>query len=60
MALKYAELVYYGQWFTTIREAIDAFVDRTQKFVTGRVKVKLFKGRATAAKPRRPVESSAA
>ena len=49
VALKYAELVYYGQWFTTIREAIDAFVDRTQKCVTGRVKVKLFKGRATAA-----------
>ncbi|MDD4890245.1 MAG: argininosuccinate synthase [Phycisphaerae bacterium] len=49
VALKYAELVYYGQWFTTIREALDAFIDRTQQDVTGRVKIKLFKGRATPA-----------
>jgi argininosuccinate synthase len=46
VALRYAELVYYGQWFSTLREAIDAFVDRTQADVTGTVKLKLHKGHA--------------
>ena len=49
VALKYAELVYYGQWFSPLREALDAFVDVTQKNVTGTVKMKLFKGRCTPA-----------
>ena len=49
IALRYAELVYYGQWFTPLRRALDAFVNVTQENVTGRVKVKLFKGRATVA-----------
>ena len=49
VALKYAELVYYGQWFCPLREAIDAFVACTQKNVTGSVKVKCLKGRATVA-----------
>jgi len=49
VALKYAELVYYGQWFSKLREALDAFVDITQKNVTGSVRVKLFKGRCTPA-----------
>ena len=49
VALRYAELVYYGQWFHPLREALQAFVDYTQGPVTGQVKVKLFKGRATAA-----------
>ena len=49
IALRYAELVYNGQWFTPLRQALDAFVSVTQRPVTGRVKVKLFKGRATAA-----------
>ncbi|MGD1278423.1 MAG: argininosuccinate synthase [Tepidisphaeraceae bacterium] len=49
IALRYAELVYYGQWFHPLREALQAFVDHTQLTVTGQVKVKLFKGRATAA-----------
>jgi argininosuccinate synthase len=48
-ALRYAELVYYGQWFHPLREALQAFVDYTQAAVTGQAKVKLFKGRATAA-----------
>jgi argininosuccinate synthase len=43
-ALKYAELVYNGQWFSTLREALDGFVDATQKNVTGTVKLKLYKG----------------
>ncbi|MBI5723254.1 MAG: argininosuccinate synthase [Planctomycetes bacterium] len=49
VSLKYAEMVYYGQWFCPLRKAIDAFVDKTQANVTGRVRVKLFKGRATVA-----------
>ena len=49
LALKYAELVYYGLWFTQLREALDAFVDVTQRNVTGEVKLKLFKGRCTFA-----------
>jgi len=46
---KYAQLVYDGLWFTPLKEALDQFVDSTQKFVTGKVKVKLFKGTCTAA-----------
>lgn len=42
--LRYAELVYYGQWYTTLRSALSAFVDETQKYVTGEVRVKLYKG----------------
>ena len=49
VALKYAELVYNGLWFTQLREALDAFVNLTQRNVTGQVKVKLFKGKCTLA-----------
>lgn len=44
IALRYAELVYYGQWFTPLREALDAFVRETQKTMTGAVRLKLYKG----------------
>jgi len=44
VALKYAELVYYGQWFCQLRNALDAFVNVTQRNVTGEVRLKLFKG----------------
>lgn len=44
LALKYADLVYNGQWFTTVREALDAFVDVTQQRVTGTARLKLYKG----------------
>jgi argininosuccinate synthase len=44
IGLKYAELVYYGLWFTPLREALDAFVDSTQKEVTGSVTLSLYKG----------------
>ncbi len=44
VALKYSELVYFGQWFTPLREALDAFVESTQQTVTGDVKVMLYKG----------------
>lgn len=43
-ALQYAELVYFGKWFTPLREALDAFVEKTQETVTGEVKLKLYKG----------------
>lgn len=46
VAQKYAQLVYDGLWFTPVREAIAAFVNSTQKDVTGTVKIKLYKGSA--------------
>jgi argininosuccinate synthase len=47
IALKYAELVYNGLWFTPLREALDAFVAVTQQHVTGTTRLKLYKGNVT-------------
>ena len=44
LAITFGELVYNGQWFTPLREALSAFVDKTQERVTGKVKLKLYKG----------------
>ncbi len=44
LSVTYAELVYNGQWFTPLKKALDAFVDVTQESVTGKVKLKLYKG----------------
>lgn len=44
VAQRYAELVYYGQWFTPLRLALDAFFDQTQQMVSGSVRLKLYKG----------------
>jgi argininosuccinate synthase len=44
VALKYAELVYFGLWFTPLREALDAFVEPTQRDLTGTVTLSLYKG----------------
>ena len=44
LSITFAELVYNGQWFTPLREALSAFVDKTQETVTGQVKLKLYKG----------------
>ena len=44
VALRYAELVYFGKWYHTLREALQAFITETQKAITGWVKVKLYKG----------------
>jgi argininosuccinate synthase len=44
---RFAELVYYGQWFTPLREALSTFVAKTQEQVTGTVRVKLYKGSCT-------------
>ena len=49
VAVKYAELVYDGNWYTPLREALAAFVDSTQQTVTGTVRMKLYKGNCTAA-----------
>ena len=49
IALKYAELVYFGLWFTPLREALDGFVATTQKSVTGTVKLALYKGNVSIA-----------
>ncbi len=44
IGLKYAEIVYFGLWFTPLREALDAFVNKTQEHVTGTVSLSLYKG----------------
>jgi len=44
LSSKYAEIAYYGLWFSPLREALDAFINNTQKYVTGSVKLKLYKG----------------
>jgi len=44
IALEYAKMVYNGEWFTTKREALDRFIDETQKYVCGIIKLKLYKG----------------
>ena len=46
ISLDYADLVYNGQWFTPLREALDAFVSQTQQTVTGEVRLRLWKGHA--------------
>ncbi len=54
VALKYADLVYYGQWYTPLREALDAFFETTQQNVTGTVRLKLYKGQCTLAGVKSP------
>ena len=49
VAPRYAELVYYGQWYSPLREALDAFVQVTQQTVSGKVRMKLYKGNCTPA-----------
>jgi argininosuccinate synthase len=54
IAVKYAELVYNGMWFTRLRESLDAFVNTTQETVTGTVRLKLYKGNITVAGRKSP------
>ncbi len=54
IAQRYAELVYNGQWYTPLREAIDAFVDSTQRFASGTVRLKLYKGNIIVAGRKSP------
>ncbi|MCD7760321.1 MAG: argininosuccinate synthase, partial [Clostridiales bacterium] len=44
LAVDFADLVYNGKWYSPLREALSAFVDKTQEYVTGTVRVKLYKG----------------
>jgi argininosuccinate synthase len=48
IALKYSELVYYGLWYSPLKEALDSFTNSTQRHVTGSIKLKLFKGNCVA------------
>ncbi len=48
ISLKYSELVYYGLWFSALKEALDGFVNSTQKYVTGTIRMKLSKGNCLA------------
>ena len=54
MAIRYAELVYDGLWFSPLREALDAFVDKTQETVSGTVRVKLYKGNCSVVGTKSP------
>ena len=54
LALKYAELVYGGKWFTTVRESLEAFMVKAAEFVTGSVRVVLYKGNLVIAGRRSP------
>jgi argininosuccinate synthase len=54
VSVRYAQLIYDGLWFSTLREALAAFVDFTEQEVTGEVRVKLFKGRAEGVGRRSP------
>ena len=54
VALKYAELVYFGLWFTPLREALDAFVDTTQQNITGSVALSLYKGNVSVVSRKSP------
>ena len=49
IALKYAEMIYYGLWFTPLREALDGFIKVTQQTVSGTINLKLYKGNITVA-----------
>ena len=54
IALKYAEMVYNGEWFSPLKDALDAFINETQKHVTGKVKIKLYKGNVVLAGVKSP------
>jgi argininosuccinate synthase len=54
LALRYAEMVYYGMWFTPLRESLDAFFTQSQKRVTGTVGLTLWKGNVTVASRKSP------
>jgi argininosuccinate synthase len=56
VAVRYAELVYFGKWYTSLREAMQAFIDKTQEPVTGWVKVKLYKGNVITDRPFQPAQ----
>jgi argininosuccinate synthase len=54
ISLKYSELVYYGLWYSPLKEALDSFVDSTQRHAAGSIKLKLFKGSCIAVARKSP------
>ncbi len=54
VSIKFSELVYDGNWFTPLRKALSAFVDSTQEKVTGKVRLKLYKGNVIPAGVKSP------
>lgn len=54
VAQKYAELVYYGQWYTPLKESLDAFINKTQENVSGVTRLKLYKGNVIVVGRRSP------
>lgn len=54
LSLKYAELVYYGLWYSELKKALDGFVEVSQRHVTGSIKLKLFKGNCVAVARKSP------
>ena len=54
LGLRYAEMVYYGMWFTPLRESLDGFFAKSQERVTGSIGLKLFKGNLSVASRRSP------
>jgi argininosuccinate synthase len=54
LSLRYAEMVYYGMWFTPLRESLDAFFTNSQKRVTGSITLSLFKGNVSVASRQSP------
>ncbi len=52
--LRYAELIYNGKWFSPLKESLDAFLDKTQEYVTGEVRLKLYKGNVIVVGRRSP------
>ncbi len=54
LELKYAEMIYNGQWFHPLRESLDAFIDKTQETVNGTATMKLYKGNCIAASRKSP------
>jgi len=54
ISLKYSELIYNGLWYSHLKDSLDAFVNVTQKYVTGMIKLKLFKGSCVAVARKSP------
>jgi len=54
LAERYAELVYNGQWFSPLKESLDAFLERTERLVSGTVRLKLYKGNIIVAGRKSP------
>ncbi|HAP32831.1 MAG TPA: argininosuccinate synthase, partial [Firmicutes bacterium] len=55
VALKYAELIYYGLWYSPLRQALDAFIRETQEQVSGEVRLRLYKGNISVVSRHSPV-----